>query len=374
MPSLPLPVYFLNSLKTHWGYKLGFTLIVYVALVRYKRYQRINALLQKYPDPTIPLHNREAAQEVLCCFGHYDFPYLYAVSMEYALLMTYGIPSISRILAGTREFARQCLKRTDDTVLFLHEMAEPYPRKVYREMKNNGQLDEVEDRNDTIRESIATERVNFIHGHYPIKHDDFLYTIGLLVLEPARWIDQFEWRQITELEKNALLAVWIYHGERMNIQNIPRSYKKLEEWTNNYGAKHMVYAESNVGVAEATIDLFITLVPRFLNPIARQITVALLGDRLRGAYGIAPPPRGLKSFAVALLKLRALFIKYFMLPRRYPLIRTALRANADNKYVPRWNKYGSVYPHGYKIEDLGPRRFQGKCPVLMKGTMNSSDH
>ena len=52
-----------------------------------------------------------------------------------------------------------------------------------------------------------------------------------------------------------------------------------------------------------------------------------------------------------------------MLPRRMPLVRTALRANEENKYVPQFHKYKPVYPDGYRIEDLGPAKFVGKCPV-----------
>jgi hypothetical protein len=51
-----------------------------------------------------------------------------------------------------------------------------------------------------------------------------------------------------------------------------------------------------------------------------------------------------------------------MLPRRLPLVRTAARANQEGKYVPQYHKYEPVYADGYKVEDLGPQKFVGKCP------------
>jgi len=60
----------------------------------------------------------------------------------------------------------------------------------------------------------------------------------------------------------------------------------------------------------------------------------MLTDRLRTAFGFTRPPRGLTSIMHGLLYARAAFIKYFMLPRKMPLVRTALRANKEGKYVP----------------------------------------
>ncbi|KAI7831450.1 hypothetical protein BC939DRAFT_391887 [Gamsiella multidivaricata] len=326
------------------GVAFGLAIFVgYLLLVRHLRYQRINALLKKYPDPTLPLRDRNVAKEVSSNFADIDFPFLNVVSLEFALFKTYAIPSISKILAATRQFKDSCSKRTEDTTLILQEMSEGYARKQFREIIER-RVDEEEDKNDERREFIATERLNFIHGHYPIKQEDYLYTLALFVLEPHIWISRFEWRESTELERN------------------------------EYERSHMVYANTNVAIAEVTTDLLLSLAPSFTHAFGRQVVSALLSDRLRTAFAIPPPPAGLTTVIVGALKLRAFFVRHFMLPRRYPNVRTALRANEENKYVPLWNKYAPVYPDGYKVEDLGPAKFLGKCPMSLKGIVQDTTH
>ncbi|KAF9176620.1 hypothetical protein BGZ51_000226, partial [Haplosporangium sp. Z 767] len=345
-----------NALSVHPSVMYGTGLLAYMALVRHFRYKRINALLKKYPDPTIPLRNIEVAREVGSVVSDFDFPFLNVVSLEFALFKTYAIPSISKILASTKQFATSCLKRAEDTSLILMEMNEGYSRDMRRTMIE-GKVDEKERLNDERRAEIATERLNFIHGHYNIKQEDYLYTLALFILEPPSFIDRFEWRPLTELEENALLAVWTHHGRAMGIQNIPETLAELKTWTEEYESTHSAFAKTNVAIAQSTIDLLLSLAPSLTHAFGRKVISCLLTTRLRTAFGIAPPPRGLTTIVHALLRSRALFIRYFMFPRRLPLVRTALRANKENKYVPNFNKYEPVYPQGYRVEDLGPEKF-----------------
>ncbi|KAF9088804.1 hypothetical protein BGX23_007099 [Mortierella sp. AD031] len=199
-----------------------------MAVVRHLRYRRINALLRKYPDPTLPLRDIHVAKEVSSTMGAYEFTYISVVSLEFALFKTYAIPSISKILAATKQFVTQCPKRADDTSLILLEMTESYRRKTYRAMTEDKQ-DPDADLMDAKRERLALEKLNFIHGHYPIRQEDYLYTMALFILEPVSWINRFEWRKMTWLEKNALFAVWTYHGQNMKIKNIPKTFDELAQ-------------------------------------------------------------------------------------------------------------------------------------------------
>ena len=52
------------------------------------------------------------------------FPWDVERSLEFALLNTYAIPSISGLLARTGEFTRRARKRYDDTELLLAEIGE----------------------------------------------------------------------------------------------------------------------------------------------------------------------------------------------------------------------------------------------------------
>ncbi|KAF9433516.1 hypothetical protein BGZ76_009332 [Entomortierella beljakovae] len=354
-----------NTVTSHpTASKAGAVIFTYMFIIRQLRFRRINALLKKYPDPTLPLRDINVAKEVMSNFDDYEFPFLNVVSLEFALFKTYAIPSISKILAATKQFTNNCLRRTDDTEFILLEIKELYSRKQYREMTNGGIEDHAAEENDKLRRQISRDKLNFIHGQYNIKQSDYLYTLALFVLEPSRWIDRFEWRQSTELEKNSILAYWIETGEYMKIENIPRSLRELEEWAEEYEKEYMVYSSTNPIIADVTTDLLLSLAPKFMHPFGRKAVSALLNDRLRKAFGLSPPPMGLTTVLTSLLKLRGLFNRFFLPPRIYPLIRTALKADPKNgnRYVARWNKYGVVYPNGYKVEDLGPDKFIGKCP------------
>ncbi|KAF9407612.1 hypothetical protein BGZ94_002637 [Podila epigama] len=265
-------------------------------------------------------------------------------------------------MAATKQFTTATLKRADDTFLILLEMKEGYSRNRRRTMIE-GKEDEKEVQNDKWRSEIALERLNFIHGHYNIKQGDLLYTLALFILEPTSFLGRFEWRGLTELEQNAQFAMWRKIGKDMNIQNIPETKEELKAWSENYEETHAKFAVVNIEIAESTIDLLLSLAPSFTHRFCRQIVSALLTPRVREAFGIAPPSRGVKSLVHAVLHGRAMFIRYFMLPRRLPLVRTALRANSECKYVPNFHKYKPVYEDGYRIEDLGPDKFLGKCPV-----------
>ncbi|KAG0094142.1 hypothetical protein BGZ92_006365 [Podila epicladia] len=351
-----------HYLTAHSSTKYVVALGAYMAFVRHLRYKRIRALQAKYPDATLPFRNLDVAREISANVAVLEFPYLNTVALEFALFKTYSIPSISKILAATRQFTSDCLKRADDTGLILAEMNQTYSRKLLRETLE-GKTDPAEDLNDLKRSQMATERLNWIHGHYPIKQEDYLYTLALFILEPGSWINRFDWRPLTELERNAMLALWIENGQNMKIQNIPTSYEAVAEWSEAFEREHMVYAPSNVAIANCTVNHLLSRAPAAVHPFGRKVVSALLTPRLRKAFDMPAPSRRFVAMIETILWLRGGFIKYFMLPRKIPFVRTAPRANKEGRYVPRFNKYTPVYPNGYTIDELGPDKFRGKCPV-----------
>ncbi|KAG0277015.1 hypothetical protein BGZ96_003040, partial [Linnemannia gamsii] len=130
-----------------------------------------------------------------------------------------------------------------------------------------------------------------------------------------------------------------------------------------YDDQHTEYNPTNTIIADANIGLLLDKAPKFMHPFGREAIASLLTPRLRKAFGIPDPPAGLTTIMETALKARGLFVRYFMLPRRIPKVRTGLRANKDDKYVPAFHKYGVVHGDGYRIEDLGPEKFVGKCPI-----------
>lgn len=64
-----------------------------------------------------------------------------------------------------------------------------------------------------------------------------LYTMSLFVLEPFRFIDRYEWRKISTLEKECHFTFWSEVARLMGIENIPGSIEQLDKWSRDYEEK-----------------------------------------------------------------------------------------------------------------------------------------
>ena len=139
--------------------------------------------------------------------------------------------------------------------------------------------------------------MNFLHSRYrksgKIKDDDLLYTLSTFALEPSKWINQYEWRSMTDLEMCACGTFWKNMGDAMEISytKLSSSVKgwqdglhwlnELKEWSDEYEKVHMVPADANKQLADAQIDNLLPKFPAKYRDPCKQMVVALLGDRLR---------------------------------------------------------------------------------------------
>ena len=143
----------------------------------------------------------------------------------------------------------------------------------------------------------AIARMNFLHSRYQksgqITNDDLLYTLSIFALEPARWINRYEWRNMTDLEMCACGTFWKSMGEAMEISyaKLPSSTKgwkdglhfleEVKEWSDDYEETHMVPANPNRQLADSQFKYMLPAWPaRYRDPCVKMIVV-LLGDRLR---------------------------------------------------------------------------------------------
>eukprot|EP01103_Thecamoeba_quadrilineata_P013964 TRINITY_DN4022_c0_g1_i2.p1 TRINITY_DN4022_c0_g1~~TRINITY_DN4022_c0_g1_i2.p1 ORF type:complete len:220 (-),score=32.61 TRINITY_DN4022_c0_g1_i2:189-848(-) len=150
-----------------------------------------------------------------------DQPFLIQLAMSFALFRTYGIPSIAKLLASTDRLVSKAARRLEDTDLILREIGERDP--------------------SSDRPRTALDRLNFIHGRYPIKNSDSVYTLSTFVLEPLRWIQRYGWRPLTYNEKMAFFTYWKKIGEDMNIKHIPETLEEMEEFNIKFEEEHMKY-------------------------------------------------------------------------------------------------------------------------------------
>lgn len=332
----------------------------YLSLQRFLRYRRreehteIYAKLLTKTSETEKHQKLELARQIQQGIGNVEFPFTYRKSLEFALFRTYAIPSISSLLAKTGIFESNCAVRYDDTDLLICEM--------------------LEQSMDSSRSQHALERTNAIHNQYKdqITNDDMLYVLSVFIYEPIRWIEKLEWRSLTNEEQEALYIIWTHLGERMGIRKIPPTLQAFDQWNQDYEEKHMHFAKSNTVIGNATMDLFLSLVPTFTHSTGKEISYCLMDERLRAAMGY---PKEISAFwngtLDLLFALRKWTLQFLCLPRPHWLsARRSPPAVASTKTdsglsFPNFHVYKRIYAKGYKIGHLGaaPKdKVMKECP------------
>ena len=160
---------------------------------RYANLRRIRSL-----DPEVD-HD-----EILRLTARFEFPWDYSQGTGIAFMRDYGVPSIAAVLDRTREFEDHGTKRYDDTILIGDEAT----------------LDGI----DSPRSHAALRRLNRIHGHYDISHEDFAYVLATTIVGPVRWIEAYGWRRLDPHELAAITKVTTRFGELMGIKGLPTTY------------------------------------------------------------------------------------------------------------------------------------------------------
>lgn len=391
------------SLGHPFHYYLIPLLLIYLLTVRILRNARLRATTKAFPYPTpLPFASMtdDDAYRIQKIVTELEFPYMFEKALQFALFRTYGIPSISTLLVATSQLSSQATaaKRYVDTTVLIKEFLGHPPTSA--------------------RTLEAIGRMNYLHRFYQksgrISDDDMLYTLALFVLEPIRWIDRYEWRQLEDFEKCALGTFWKYICHVMDIPYkvlLPQSgnnsnpnqdpffidglhwLDELSKWADGYEERAMIAHPDNHTLAEQTTLLLLWHVPATLKPFGKTILTTLMNSQLRTAMGYPNPPPFLLKLVPALLRTRAFFLRHFALPRpsflaahhtsRHPTSPESGRytmSHYDNApfYVEPtfWRRWGPgtwamramglplpgdegnrFCPQGYKISEVGPRGF-----------------
>lgn len=243
-------------------------------------------------------------------------------ALELALLRTYAVPEISRVLVSTGELVTRTRKRYDDTELLMSTL--------------------VEHGYDSVPGRAALRRINQMHGRHDLAHEDLRYVLSTFVLDPIRWVARYGARPLTTAEQWATFRFYMEVGRRMGIRDLPATLDELERFSRAYEADRFAYDDANRALWEATSRMFLELwLPPRVAPLARPVLEAVVADvdpRLPGMFGFAAPPRRLVAAVRTALRARGRLLAGLG-ERRTPVSFTTR---------PR-----PTYPHGYRIEDLG---------------------
>jgi hypothetical protein len=262
--------------------------------------------------------------EIVRLSSMYEFPWDFNRALELALFRTFASPSISKILHSSRQFEKFPQKRYDDTDMVLSEILE------------NGLHSE--------RGQATINRLNFIHSHFKISNEDYLYVLSTFVFEPRRWVDKYGYRKLTLNERKAGFKVWQEIGAAMHIQNIPNMVEELEQFNIEYEQKHFRYTKENEEVSTATINMLLGwYLPGWTFAFAKPFLAAVMDKPLLNAVGLKEPNLIVKGLVNSFFAVRKILVG--VLPKRStPVLRTEL----PNR----------TYPKGYAIDELGPEHFK----------------
>ena len=248
-----------------------------------------------------------------------EFPFDTTRALEFALLRTFGVPSVAALLDRTGEFNQRTQRRYDDTDIIVSEMME------------HGY--------DSERGARALARMNELHGRFPIANADFLYVLSTFVFEPIRWNERFGWRRMIEAERIALFQFWREVGLRMRIKDIPESYGEFEQSNQDFERTRFRFTEAGRRVAVSTITMFAGWFPWPLSLAVPPVMHSMVDEPLLRALGLPPAPRWVKALVGTSLRWRGRLVHWFV-RRRGPVLRTGMRHRS--------------HPGGYEIEKLGP--------------------
>ena len=230
----------------------------------------------------------------------HEFPWDLNQALGFALVRTYAVPSIGRLLFETGEFTERTQKRYDDTVLLLEEA---FVQGLGSE-----------------RGRAAVRRVNRMHAMYSISNDDMRYVLCTFVVVPIRWMDDFAWRPFSEAEKVASAEYYKALGRLMGIRQVPDTWQDFARVMDDYEAQHFAFDEGARRVADATLDLMTTFPPNHLLPAAavRRFSYALMDEPLLDAFDYPHPSPAMRAAARGALRARGAYLRLSR-PRMEPL-------------------------------------------------------
>eukprot|EP00270_Netrium_digitus_P014285 TRINITY_DN4831_c0_g1_i1.p1 TRINITY_DN4831_c0_g1~~TRINITY_DN4831_c0_g1_i1.p1 ORF type:complete len:379 (+),score=33.04 TRINITY_DN4831_c0_g1_i1:75-1211(+) len=301
------------------------------------------------------------AWQILLNLHSLEFPWIYTKSLEFALFKSYAIPSISKILALTKEFTSNIRKRYDDTDFLIRGFLECFI--------------------DSPIGKVSISRLNEIHSHYNISNGDYLYLLTLFALEPIDWIDRFGWRKLLLIEKEAHIVYWKNVGEKMGIANIPKTLDGFRKLRDSVEETRMRFSPANKATADPTIGLLLSIIPggKFGQALARPFVYSLLDHRLRLALGYPSPSPIYGMITEGALHIQKWIVRFFCMPQNSPCTRLpsekclfamGLSGSKREGTEEELTKAGSVllmpqfhpfnnktYKDGFRISDLGPCSF-----------------
>ena len=148
-----------------------------------------------------------------------SFPWDSQQALSFALIRTYAVASIGRLLVDTREFSGAVQKRHDDTAILLETIAAEGTKPA------DGRA--------------GVRRLNQMHGRYDISNDDMRYVLATFVVIPVRWIGRYGWRRGMPTDRIAAVRYHQRLGAQMAIYGHFRGLRRIRRPDGRRRARHL---------------------------------------------------------------------------------------------------------------------------------------
>ncbi|HSI27493.1 MAG TPA: oxygenase MpaB family protein [Aeromicrobium sp.] len=262
------------------------------------------------------------AHEIALNVGSREFPWDTVTSLSFALFRTFAVPSVGRLLHSTGEFTERTQRRYDDTSLLIeHALRFGLGSREGR---------------------AAVRRINRVHSPHDISNDDLRYVLSTFIVVPARWIERFGYRPLTDVERDAGTQYYIALGHLMGIKDIPTSFAEFAQLMDSYESENFAFDPGSRAVADATLDLVATFRPYCFAPrwVVRRFAYVLMDQPLRDAFRYPKPTLPERLACLGLLELRRRLLR--LMPAR-----ERQKFSEDFGYI-------RSYPDGHAVDQLGP--------------------
>lgn len=251
----------------------------------------------------------------------WEFPREARMGWQLAFLRPFATPRMAQVLVGAGHLVRNPLKRAYDTGLIIYELVYGGP--------------------DSDRGREMLRLMNRAHHGHGISQEDMTYVLTAFIVTPFRYIGHAGWRPLTDLERQAAIEFWRVIGRRMRIEHLPADFAEAERIYDDYEAANVAPSPEGKILGDQLMSVLKYRLPKPGRPIARLVFVSQLADPpVARALGLRPASKPIQWLADSAARAHGL-VQRQRPPRTEPIFTPGQKA-------------GSIYPSGYRLEQLGP--------------------
>lgn len=252
--------------------------------------------------------------EIVKIMVSYEFPWDFQRSyIELAFVRAFASPRMAGLVAKRGYAQAHTQRRYDDTAILLFEM--------------------IKHGYDSEQGRACIERMNYIHCHFRINNQDFIYITAALILEPIYWNDRFGWRRMSEKERFAWLNFWLEIAKRMKIKDVPDSLAEMERFKQEYEDKFVYNSPATKELYQLFVGLISSWFPLIPRGLVELVFRCILDERSLKAFELEAPPIAVKKLVEFCLHARAWVLSF--LPERTKsglFVDRPSRSYPDNNY------------------------------------------